>query len=164
MMYWMDPFIVLTDHPPRVAALLETLGSPDGPGRPACHCVPRHQQLAEAWPQTLGAAPEVLLICSTPAHAARLLAHALQCWPDTLVWVHDTHLPPAQHIECLQAGADCVSSGRLSAAELRARLGSLRRRHASLRHRRLQVGRFEYDEEGKVILLDGRKLPLSARE
>lgn len=162
----MHPVVAFTDHWPRVQPLMDALASlPDVLHATVdWHCLPRHRQLSQAWPLPDGAAPEVLLLCSTPAHARTLLRQALQRLPDTLVWVHDTDASHDEQMALLALGADRVSAGPLSPAELRARLSSLRRRHAHLQHRRQQIGRFEYDEEGKVILLDGRKLPLSARE
>lgn len=93
-----------------------------------------------------------------------LVESCVERWPKTLLWVHDPKLLINEQIELLQRGADVVSAHMLTHPEVRARLKSLRRRHSLLRTKRLHVGRFEYDEDGKVILLDGHKLPLSARE
>jgi DNA-binding winged helix-turn-helix (wHTH) protein len=157
----MRPIVFLTDHPKRLAPMLAAVSGSD---EVSSHCLPRHQRLALSWPIHSTLHPEVALICSTPAHAMTVVQACVERWPKTLLWVHDCKLLVNEQIELLQRGADVVSTQTLSHPEVRARLKSLQRRHSLLLPKHLHVGRFEYDEDGKVILLDGRKLPLSARE
>ncbi len=157
----MSPIVFLTDYLGRLDPLLAAVSGSD---EVSSHCLPRHQRLELSWPSRSTAHPEVALICSTPAHAMTLVEACVERWPKTLLWVHEPKLLVNEQIELLQRGADVVSSQTLTHPEVKARLKSLRRRHRLLRTQQLHVGRFEYDEDGKVILLDGHKLPLSARE
>ena len=157
----MKPIVFLTDHPQRLDPLLAAVYGSD---EVSSHCLPRDLRLELSWPAHSTQDPDVALICSTPAHAMTLVDACIGRWPKTLLWVHGPKLLVNEQIEILQRGADVVSAHTLTHAEVRARLNSLRRRHSLLRKKQLHVGRFEYDEDGKVILLDGQKLPLSARE
>lgn len=157
----MRPIVFLTDHPERLKPLLAAVSTSD---EVSSHCLPLDQSLSLPWALDKAIHPDVAVICSTPAHAMTVVKACIECWPKTLVWVHAPKLLVKDQIELLEHGADVVSAKALSDAEVRARIKSLRRRHSLLSTIQRHVGRFEYDEDGKVILLDGHKLSLSARE